>query len=158
MSLLGAAIGLVVVLTAAITLLAIVRFSIISPWITRTSQSDLRHPDTVGTERLVGFTLPPETESFFQSVPFLESFEFVLAAPSGKRWEIGRFYPLTPRHVRENQKVHGIKAVPLAADLDKGVYVLLPGGAIAHQPPGAHAQVVTVCQSLRELAGFKVVG
>ncbi|MGO1002405.1 hypothetical protein [Lysobacter sp. CA196] len=158
LSFLGQALCAVIVLVLLFALWTILRYSIISPWITRGSLAALGRPDREGTERLVGFPLPIEAGDFYRSAPFLQRFEFVLIAPSGQRWEIGGFYPLTPRHVRENRKVHGTRNVPIASVQGKGVYVLLPDGAVAHQPLGSSSQLTMVCRSLRELAQFNIGG
>ncbi|WP_031370499.1 hypothetical protein [Lysobacter antibioticus] len=158
LSFLGYALCAVIVFALVFMLWAILRYSIVSPWMTRDSMAALRRPDLDGTGRLVGFALPIEAGDFYDAAPFLQRLEFVLVAPSGQRWEIGRFYPLVPRHVRENRKVHGTKNLPIASDQGKGVYVLLPGGAVAHQPLGSSSQVTLVCRSLPELARFRVAG
>ncbi|ALN64485.1 hypothetical protein GLA29479_3632 [Lysobacter antibioticus] len=156
LSFLGYALCAVIVFAQVFLLWGILRYAVISPWITRGASAALKRPDIEGSARVVGFPLPIEAGDFYRSAPFLQRLEFVLVAPSGRRWRIGRFYPLVPRHVRENRKVHGTKNVPIASDQGKGVYVLLADGAVAHQPLGSSSQVRMVCRSLGELARFNV--
>lgn len=141
-----------------VLLWAVFRFSIVSPLITSGGDDDLQTPDCLGVERLLGRRLPFGTAEFYSRTSFVPLKEFRLIGPTStsKVWEIGQFLPLTPRHVKENQKIHGVSDLPLATDSDKGVYVLLPTGHIVHRA-GDGTEPDTVASSLLEFSQFSVL-
>jgi len=83
---------------------AITRFAIVSPAKTKASKSRLRRPEPEG----------------------IESMEFYLVDRSRQppaTWPIGAFSPLTKADVREKMKISRVTGIPIADDLDKGMYL-----------------------------------
>jgi hypothetical protein len=69
-----------------------------------------------------------------------------------------RFLPLTGRDVSEQKKVHGVLGgIPIADDLNKGVYFVTPGGKIMFRPPGRDARSIEVAPSATALSRFEVL-
>ena len=154
---------IVAVLTAALVvgllaiLSVIVRFSIVSPWKTRGAAKRLRTPQIDGIEHIVGFPPPPELLALYQA-PFIESMEFYLVDRSKAPpaiWPIGAFNPLTAQDVREQKKVVEVDGIPIADDLDKGMYYVTRSGAVRLRSPDVPSNDVEVAPSVMTLLSFE---
>jgi hypothetical protein len=149
----GTVLAVLFVSAAMLVLAAIIRFSIISGMRTRGAAARLRNPDVEGVAEVYGFLPPADLVDLFLEADFVPRTEFVLldnrqAPPRG--WEIGRFIPLTRPDVREARLVHGIRdGIPIATDLDKGSYVLLPDGRIVLREPAGESLVANSARDLR---------
>ena len=149
---------IVVVALLLLVLGAIVRFSIVSPLRTRHANNRLRDPDIAGVERICGFPPPADLVRLYRDGVLIDRVELSLVDESKqpqKTWFIGGFYPLTARDVSEQRKVHGISdGIPIADDLDKGVYFVTRDGRIMFRPPGRDALTVEVAPSATALSRF----
>jgi hypothetical protein len=134
---------------------SIVRFSLISRVKTGNAQDRLRHPDPAGVEKECGIDVPAELADLYTTAPFVERFEFELV--DGHRqpprvWPIGQFIPLSPIDAREWRVITRAPGVPLATDLDKGVYFLNANGQVwldSPNIPGRRALVASTVAALR---------
>jgi hypothetical protein len=157
----GNILALLIAGAAMLVLVAIVRFSIISGVKSRGAQTRLRSPQPEGVAEVCGFPPPPELVSLFREANFVTQTEFILLDTSQappRRWEIGSFIPLTRRDVREARLVHGIRdGIPVATDLDKGSYVLLPDGRIVLRELATEAVVAKSAGDLRAFAATPLV-
>jgi hypothetical protein len=136
---------------------AIVRFSILSPIRVRRSKSSLRHPDLAGVTEICGFNLPQELAALYRSAQYVERIEFELVDHSSKPpvvWPIGSFKPVTVPAVRESQAIHPVPGVPIADNLDKGVYYIDREGAIILASPELSNGAVRVASSVHEFGRF----
>lgn len=137
-----------------------VRYSIVSPILTKNAHSRLRHPVPEGIPALCGVEPPPELIDFYLTHPSVERFEFSLVDTSSKpekRWDIGQFIPMTPLDVGEWRKVTHCHGIPFALDLDKGVYVLEQSGTIALLSPNVAGGRELVATAFSEFAAFAAV-
>lgn len=127
----------VLALIAAILVLAvIVRFSIVLAWRTRGASHRLARPDVEGVERVCGF--PPPAD---------------LVHP--RTWFFGGFYPLTASDVLEQRRLHRlVSGIPIADDLDKGVYFVDRGGRVLFRPAGRNVESLVVAESAEALSRF----
>jgi hypothetical protein len=156
----GEAIAILVCAVLVWFLWVLVRFSIISPWLTRGAPGRLRRPEPDGVEAICGFPPPPEWVRLYVEAPFVErDMEFDLldrAHAPPRRWTIGEFYPLTARDLREARTVHGVReGIPIAGDLDKGVYVVTRSGAVVLRSPNVPGGEVAVARSADDLRSFE---
>jgi hypothetical protein len=143
-----------------LVLWSIVRFSIISPWLTRGADRLLRSPDIRGVERLCGFGLPDDLQRLFRSTAFVEMAEFSLVDPESRQaevWQINGFIPLIPKSVREWQKIAACQEVPIATDYDKGVYVVDDVGRVLLRAPERGRAPILVAPSVQAFSRFAVV-
>jgi hypothetical protein len=154
---------IVAVLAVAILLLvlgAIVRFSIVSSWRTRGSSDRLSQLDAEGVERVCGFPVPEDLVELYREGSLTRLVEFSLVdrhQQPNKRWFFGGFYPLTSQDVLEQRKIHGITTgIPIADDMDKGVYVVTREGTIMFRPPGRKHADTQVASSAEALSRFEV--
>jgi len=154
---------LVSVLAAALLLLvlgAIVRFSIVSPVRMRGAHDRLQDPDAAGVERVCGFPPPPDLVELYRDGALTRRSEFALVDTTrepARTWSFGGFYPLTGQDVMEQRKVHRITTgIPIADDLDKGVYFVTRDGRIMFRPPGCATSEVEVAPSATALSRFEV--
>ena len=154
-------IGVSIVLVAGLLglLYAIVRFSIISPAKTRGAANRLRSPEVDGIQAIVGFAPSPELVGFYRQTPFIQSMEFYLvdrAKTPPAVWPIGAFSPLTPRDVRENRTVVQVDGIPIADDMDKGMYYVTGSGAVRLRSPNVLANDVEVAPTIGSLLDFEL--
>lgn len=138
-------------------LAAIVRFSIISPLLTRGAEKRLRNPETRGLESLVGFPPGAELASFFKKWPHLEKTEYYLVdTANSAQWFIGGFIPLSKADVKEWLKVTGRHGIPIADDMNKGTYFVQSDGTIGLRSPNVAGGFARVARSIEELQNFAV--
>jgi hypothetical protein len=154
---------LVAVVALAILLLvlgAIVRFSIVSSWRTRGARDRLGHPDAAGLERVFGFPPPADLVQMYREGSLTQLVEFWLVDKTqqpNKTWFFGGFYPLTTQDVLEQRKIHGITiGIPIADDMDKGVYFVTRDGRIMFRPAGRKPDETEVAPSAEALSRFEV--
>ena len=150
------------VLSAALVIgllaVAVVRFSIISPAKTRGATNRLRNPQPGGVEEICGFAPSPELLAFYKQAPFIESMEFHLvdrAKTPPAIWSIGAFSPLTPLDVREKRSLARVDGIPIADDLDKGMYYITKSGAVRLWSPNVPWNDVEVAPNITVLLGFE---
>jgi hypothetical protein len=137
---------------------AIFRFSIISSLRARKSRPLLRTPDLEGVQQVCGFQLPVELARLYREAPFIEQAEFALVDTSKHppaHWTVGAFNALTPAAVREARAVSGVSGVPIADDLDKGVYFVDASGAVMLASPNVPGRRVLVAASIRAFSMFQ---
>lgn len=153
----------VAVVAAALLLLvlgAIVRFSIVSSWRTRGSGDRLSQPEPAGVERVCGFPVPPDLVQMYREGSLTRLVEFSLVDRSqkpNKTWFFGGFHPLTSQDVLEQRKLHGITTgIPIADDMDKGVYFVTRDGRIMFRPSGRKPAETEVAPSAEALSRFEV--
>jgi len=153
------AVALTIALVAGLLALlyVIVRFSIMSSSKTKDAAKRLRTPRVEGVEQIVGFPPPPELFALYEA-PFVESMEFYLVdrlRTPPAIWPIGAFIPLTAQDVREKKKVVEVDGIPIADDLDKGMYYVTRSGAVRLRSPDVPSKDVEVAPSVRALLGFE---
>jgi hypothetical protein len=122
----GGLVGLVFAAGCIVVLLMIVRFSIISPWLTRKAGERLHNPNRAEVEKKWNIKLPAALETLYAS-KLVESAEIYLAAPGADAQSSRHFYkffPMTARDLSEQMKVTGVPGLPIASDGDKGTYYL----------------------------------
>ena len=139
---------------ALLALIFIVRFSIVSPALRTSAKRALRHPQVQGIEAIAGFGPPLELLAFYQHAPFLENREFYLvdrACTPPTIWSFGAFQPLTARAVRENRRIANVDGIPIADDLDKGMYYVTSGGAVRLRSPNVASGEVHVSPDVTSL-------
>ena len=153
----------VAVVAVAILLLvvgAIVRFSIVSSWRTRGAGDRLSRPDAEGVERVCGFPPPGDLVQMYREGSLTRLVEVALVDKTqqpNKTWFIGGFYPLTSQDVLERRKIHGITTgIPIADDMDKGVYFVTREGRIMFRPPGRNPEEMEVAPSAEAFSRFEV--
>lgn len=153
-----------VVAVVALTLLllvlgAIVRYSVVSSWRTRAAGNRVGHPDPVGVERVCGFAVPADLVQLYREGSLTRLVEFSLVDKSqqpNKIWFFGGFYPLTSQDVLEQRKLHGITTgIPIADDLEKGVYFVVQDGRVMFRPAGREPEE-QVAPSAEALSLFQV--
>ena len=139
---------------------AIVRFSIVSSWRTRNASDRLRRPDSTDVERVCGFPPPASLVQMYQDGSLTRLVEFSLIDKihqPGKKWFFGGFYPLTGQDVLEQRKIHGITTgIPIADDMDKGVYFVTRDGRIMFRPAGRKPDEIEVAPSAEALSRFEI--
>ena len=148
----------VAIIVALLILGAIVRFSIVSPLRTRKSRELLRAPDLEGVARLSGLQLPEELARLYREAAFIERSECELVDTSkfpSVRWAIGAFNALTPDTVREWRSIAGVRGVPIATDLDKGVYFVDEAGAVVLASPNVMGNRVVVASTVDAFSSFQ---
>jgi hypothetical protein len=150
---------IVVSVPLLLILWAIVRFSIVSSVRTAGATQRLRSPDLAGASQAVGFAVPLELEEFFRNSPLVEKQECTLvdmASEPPRKWSLGGFYPLTRRDVSERLKIVGLRGVlPIASDLDKGVFAVAKNGEVEHWSPGSTWRSERVAGSIVEFSRFE---
>lgn len=154
---------LAAILAIALLLLvlgAIVRFSILSSWRTRGANNRLSEPDVAGVERVCGFPPPADLVEMYRAGTLTSRVEFSLVDRTRQphqTWFFGGFYPLTAGDVAEQRKIHGLTSgIPIADDLDKGVYFVTRDGAVMFRPAGRNAPVTEVAPSAAALTKFEI--
>jgi hypothetical protein len=143
---------------ALVVLVGIVRFSIISPVLRKGAERTLRKPQVQGIDATVGFSPSPELLAFYRQSPFLEKKEFYLVDRANTPptiWPIGEFQPLTVRIVRENLRIARVDGIPIADDLDKGMYYVTKSGAVRLRSPDVVSGDVHVASSITSLLGLE---
>lgn len=152
--------AVVAVVMLLLVLGAIVRFSIVSSWRTRDARDRLTQPDAAGVERVCGFPPPADLIQMYREGLLTRLAEFSLVDKSqqpNKTWFFGGFYPLTSPDILEQRKVHGITAgIPIADDMDKGVYFVSRDGKIMFRPSGRKPAEIEVAPSAEALSRFEV--
>lgn len=153
-------VGVVLLISLLAVLLgAVIRFSVVSFWRTKGSAGRLRRPEPREVESICGFPPPPELIHFFTHSPFVERTEFELVDRSHeppRTWPFGWFVPLTARDIKEARAIHSVRdGIPIAADLDKGVYVVVRSGAVVLRAPNVQNGEVAVAASIEEMSAFK---
>jgi hypothetical protein len=136
---------------------SIVRYSIISPWLTRGDRQRLRTPVVDGVERACGFEPSTDLVRFYATCPFVERMEFYLvdrAATPPASWEMGAFIPLHIRDIRESQKIMRVPGIPMATDMDKGTYYLDASGVVMLMSPNVAGGKIIVAPSIEALSRF----
>jgi hypothetical protein len=154
----GMLIGLLFLAFMIFLLVAFLRFTIVSERRMRGAQDRLRHPAPAEVAGIVGFAPPADLVPFFEQTPFIDRREFQLVdrASADRAWDIGRFIPLTARYVREAMAISSVKhAIPIAWDMDKGVYVVTPDGAVILDSPDVPGRRVRVAANMREFERFE---
>lgn len=141
---------------------AIVRFSILSSWRTRGARDRLSHPDAAGVEKVCGFPPPPDLVQMYRQGSLTRLVEFSLVDKTqqpNKTWFFGGFYPLTSQDVLEQRRIHGITTgIPIADDMDKGVYFVARDGRVMFRPAGRKPDETEVAPSAEVLSRFEAVG
>jgi len=154
---LGSLVTVVLIGFALMVLFAIVRFSIISPARTRGADRRLRHPQPDGIEQICSFSPSPGLVDFYRNADVIERTEFYFVDESKQpaaAWFIGGFTPLTPQDVRERVKIVRVDGIPIADDLDKGVYYMTRDGTIRLRSPNTPLGDVEVARTIAEFARF----
>ncbi|MEG3998100.1 hypothetical protein [Microcoleus sp. SVA1B1] len=157
--LIGWTLGIILVGGCLFLLYVILRFSIISPFLTRGSKNRLRKPNANGIGNLCGFEPSADLFHFYRTAPFIENTEFYLVDTSNNpavSWQIGSFIPMSVRDLRESQKVMRVAGIPIAIDMDKGTYFVDSSGAVLLKSPNVHAGQIVVAPSISKLSGFKL--
>ena len=125
----------------------------------RGAEDRLRHPAPSEVAGIVGFPPPADLVPFFEQAPFVDRREFQLvdrADSADRAWDVGRFIPLTARYVREAMAISSVKhSIPIAWDMDKGVYVVTPEGAVILDSPNVPGRQVQVAANVREFQRFE---
>ena len=155
----GWALGIAMVSGCLFLLYVILRFSIISPFLTRGSKNRLRKPSADGISKLCGFEPSADLIHFYKSSPFIENTEFYLVDTSihpTVSWQIGGFIPICIRDLRESQKIMRVAGIPIATDMDKGTYFVNYSGAVFLKSPNVPAGQIVVAPSISIFAGFKL--
>ncbi len=138
---------------------AIVRFSIVSPKRTAGAATRLRAPDLIGAAKAAGFHPPPEIEEFYLESPLVEMQECVLIDSSKqppREWPLARFFPISEVDVAERLAVAGLSGVlPIASDLEKGVFAISSNGTVELWTPGASWSTQKVASSILEFSRFE---
>jgi hypothetical protein len=135
----------------------IIRFSVVSPFRTRGARDRMRRPDPDGIEGLVGFPVPAPLVGFYRSWPHLEKSEFFLVDPAtGRDWFIGGFQPLALVDAKEMIAASRVPGLPIAGDMNKGVYFIDPAGQVELWSPNVPGGRALVANSIDELARFRV--
>ncbi len=137
----------------------IIRFSIVSKWRTRGATDFLRKPDIAGVSAACGFAVPSELGDFYREVAFIDQGEFDLVDPGQsppKRWFIGEFLPLIPAVAKEWRAIGRVKGLPIATDMNKGIYCLSGSGAVTLESPNVAGGSVVVASSIEDLRRFRV--
>jgi hypothetical protein len=155
----GILIGLLFLAFMVYLLVAILRFTIVSERRTRGAEGRLRYPNATEVAGIVGFPPPADLVAFYERAPFLDRKEFQLVDPTqeaGRAWDIGEFIPLTARDAREASAISSVKQLlPIAWDMDKGVYVVTPAGAVLLVSPNVPGRQVRVAANVREFETFE---
>jgi hypothetical protein len=137
-------------------LYAIIRYSVISPFLTRGRSSRLRKPNIDGMRSLVGFAPAFSLVNFYRNWPHLEKTEYYLVDSLKKaNWFIGAFMPLSKIDAREWINVSGKHGVPIATDMNKGTYFVTSAGAIELWSPNVEGGQAKVADSIEELMQFR---
>ena len=125
----------------------------------RGAEGRLRYPTPLEVAGVVGFAPPVDLVKFFEQAPFVHRREFQLldrAAGADRVWDIGLFIPLTARDVRVGMAISNVKhVIPIAWDMDKGVYVVTREGAVILDTPNVPGRQVRVAASAREFQRFE---
>lgn len=141
-------------------LLAIFRFSIVSSARMRGAGYRLTRPDAAGVERVCGFPPPSDLVQMYREGLLTRHVEVTLVDKTqqpNKMWFFGGFYPLTSQDVLEQRKVHGITSgIPIADDMDKGVYLVNRDGRVMFRPAGRNPKETEVAPSAEALSRFEV--
>jgi hypothetical protein len=156
-SMFGWLMGGLLVFAGLFLLYSIVRYSIISPWLTRGDRQRLRTPVVDGMEKACGFEPQAGLVRFYETCPFVERMEFYLvdrAAAPPASWEIGAFIPLHIKDIRESQKIMRVPGIPIATDMDKGTYYIGSSGAVMLMSPNAAGGHVIVAPSIEHFSKF----
>jgi hypothetical protein len=123
---LGGMLGLIFVIGGVVVLLAIVRFSIISPMLARNARGRLHKPDLPEFEAKWNVKLPAALEALYAS-ELMDSAEVYLGplgANAKQSWHFYKFFPLTVRDLSEQLKIARVPGLPIASDGDKGIFYL----------------------------------
>jgi hypothetical protein len=156
------AVGLIVAIGFIAGLLfllwAIIRFSIFSRVKTRGAHNRIRKPESEGISSICGFELSEELIDLYRNAEFIERTEFYLVnrlhtPPQG--WFIGGFFPLSSIDVKENRKVSHVSGIPIADDLDKGVYYVSQDGTVLLDAPNRKDRRVVVAPNIAAFAHFE---
>lgn len=143
-----------------IVLGAVVRFSVVSSWRKRGAGDRLSHPDAAGVERVCGFPPPADLVQMYQKGSLTRLVEVSLVDKTqqpNKTWFVGGFYPLTSQDVLEQRTIHGITTgIPIADDMDKGVYLVTREGRIMFRPAGRKPDETEVAPSAEAFSRFEV--
>jgi hypothetical protein len=136
----------------------IIRFSLISPLRTKGAKQRLRSPDPSGAASVVGFAPPQALVDFYRHSTLIDRQEFTLLDRSTSppaRWPIGGFIPLSAIDTKEAITVSGIRrGIPIADDLDKGVYYVDESGAVILSSPDSPQRHRRVAPDVATFAGF----
>lgn len=154
----GWAFGVLLIGGCLLLLYAILRFSIISPFLTRGSRHRLRKPITDGIGKLCGMEPPADLIRFHEEAPFIEDTEFYLADTSvdpAVSWPIGGFIPISARDIRESQKIMRVAGIPIATDMGKGTYFVDSSGAVLLKSPDIASGQMVVAPSIARFSGFR---
>jgi len=138
-------------------LFVIVRFSIVSSSKTRAAAKRIHTPQVDGVEQIVGFPPPTELLALYQA-PLVDSKEFYLvdrAKTPPAIWAIGAFNPLTAQDVRERKKIVEVDGIPIADDLDKGMYYVTRDGSVRLRSPDVRSGDVEVAPTVGALLGVE---
>ena len=135
----------------------IVRYSIITPILTRGSRTRLRKPNIEGIEKVIGFPVSDEIIKFYKEWPYLEKTEYYLIDDNNnKEWFIGGFEPISKIDVKEHIKTSYVKGLPIADDLNMGLYYLASDGSINISSPNYEGNYAKVADSIKEFSNFRV--
>ncbi len=156
-SIFGWLLGGLLVSAGLFLLYSIVRYSIISPWLTRGDRQRLRVPVADGVEKACGFEPQADLVRFYETCPFVERMEFYLVdrdATPPASWEIGAFIPLHIKDIRESQKIMRVPGIPIATDMDKGTYYVDAYGSVMLMSPNVAGGKIIVAPSIEALSRF----
>ena len=158
---LNVVVAVVAMLLLVVTMGTVIRFAVLSPLRRRDARQRLEEPDADGVEQACGFPPPADLVRLYREGSLTRLVEFSLVDKTqhpNKRWSFGEFYPLTYKDVLARRKIHGITAgIPIAGDMDKGVYYAISSGRIVFRPAGRKPVEAEVAPSAEALARFDVV-
>lgn len=126
MNILGQVAGYGFLAFLAFMLWVIIRWSFVSPWLTRGRNQRLRKPNLAEVEAKWNVRLPRALELLYQS-DLVQQGEVYLAPPDASattRWYVETFLPITSRDLSEWTKGSHVPGLPIAIDGDKGTYYL----------------------------------
>jgi hypothetical protein len=94
----------------------------------------------------------------YREAHFIDMSEFELIDTSQSppaAWTIGSFKALTAPVVREWRAISGVPGVPLADDIDKGVYFVASSGSVLLASPNVSGGQVLVAPGVEAFAAFE---
>jgi len=117
----------------------------------------LRQPNAQAVEQVCGFPVPQELVDLYAHAQFVERVEFELVDATKDppmAWPIGQFIPLCATDAKEWRVISGVPGVPIAADLNKGMYFLTRSGEIVLASPNVSGGQRLVAGSIRAFRAF----
>jgi len=144
----------------------IIRWSFISPWLTRRGDQRLHKPKFGQVASKWNLRLPRSLELLYQS-ELVEQGEVYLAPPDAgatPRWYVHSFIPMTPLDLSEWTKRSLVPGLPIAIDGEGGFYYLPFSDlrqdkppAVLFRPPGRKPVEQVVAQTVDDFMKFQPV-